>query len=68
MCNHCTLTCDSLTDADRAQHLADAHWTYIARLMYAHDEDEEIMELCGFHYRTAFIHGYKHALEDTDVA
>lgn len=49
---------------DRAKSLADSHWAYLAdviRLEGAHSDD---IKRIGFHYRSAFVHGYGHALED----
>lgn len=49
---------------EKAKKLADAHWSYVRDMLLAHDEDSDIIEKCGFHYRTAFIHGFKHGVED----
>ena len=49
---------------DRAKQLSREHWAYIRRLLKAHKLSAFIIKLIGFHYRTAFIHGYKHAIED----
>ena len=40
--------------------LAQDHWNYIKSLLEAHAVDEYEIDVIGFHYRTAFIHGYKH--------
>lgn len=50
-------------DTERAESLATAHWLYIESLLSAHGQDETTIEQCGFHYRTAFVHGWKHAME-----
>lgn len=52
---------------------ADAHWSYIKNLteatLPAADASiiaftrKEIIDLIGFHYKSAFLHGWKHALE-----
>lgn len=53
----------------RSKELADAHWQYVEGVLEkafgacAHGRMEEI----GFHYKTAFEHGYKHGLEDAGV-
>jgi hypothetical protein len=48
----------------RAEELAEAHWQYIKGILLVHDvTPAEIVE-CGYHYKTAFVHGYKHAIED----
>jgi PP-loop superfamily ATP-utilizing enzyme len=44
--------------------LAYAHWGYVRELLEAHEETDAVIERCGFHYVSAFLHGYKHALED----
>lgn len=47
--------------------LANEHWKYVKELLDAHCEDDENIERIGFHYKTAFIHGYKHGREDYEV-
>ena len=52
---------------------ADAHWKYIKALTRATMPAagntaadftvDELIELIGFHYKSAFIHGWKHGLE-----
>ena len=49
---------------NKAEELAKAHWSYIEDLLRTHGEDEETLFKIGFHYKTAFEHGYKHALEE----
>ena len=51
---------------NRARKLANDHWGYIAQLLEAHDESSDTIEICRFHYVEAFVHGYKHALEDLE--
>lgn len=46
-----------------ANQLADEHWGYIEALLKAHEEEFNIKQI-EFHYKSAFIHGYKHAMED----
>lgn len=48
----------------RAESLAEAHWSYIMGLMESTGVDQKIIDACAYVYITAFIHGYKHALED----
>jgi len=43
--------------------LADDHWSYVKGLIEQHDPGADI-EIIGFHYTTAMIHGYKHGMED----
>ncbi len=43
--------------------LINDHWEYIETLLRMHCEDEETIEKIGFHYQSAFKHGWKHARE-----
>jgi hypothetical protein len=43
--------------------LAAAHWTYIEEVLRAHGESDDVIAKCGYHYNTAFQHGWKHAME-----
>lgn len=45
--------------------LADDHWRYVESVLVTHDVPKSVVSLLGFHYRTAFIHGYKHGQEDS---
>jgi len=47
-----------------AKKLADEHWSYIESLLQTHCEDSDVIKKIKFHYKSAFIHGYKHAMED----
>jgi len=44
--------------------LADDHWAYIRDLLLAHNVGDYTVNIIGFHYRSAFKHGYKHGQED----
>ena len=46
--------------------LSKAHWSYVASVLKAHGESEEVIKKCGHHYITAFVHGWKHAKEDVE--
>lgn len=46
------------------EQLAAAHWRYVESVLRAHDEADEVIAKCGHHYRTAFVHGWKHAKEE----
>lgn len=48
----------------RANSLAEAHWQYIEGILAVHNVTIAVIAACGYHYKTAFVHGYKHALED----
>lgn len=43
--------------------LANAHWEYIRNLLMQHCTDTDLINIIGFHYTTAFVHGYKHGQE-----
>ena len=49
---------------DRAIKLAEEHWNYIDKLLELHAVEKELRDIISYHYKTAFIHGYKHAMED----
>ncbi len=44
--------------------LAEAHWAYVEELLRTHQCDELTLQLCRFHYVSAFNHGYKHGIEE----
>ena len=49
----------------RPQQLADDHWDkYVGPMLSAHGTSDHILALCEFHYKSAWVHGYKHAVED----
>jgi len=63
------------TMQERAEKLAEAHWQYVKEALETvmpHDTEEdkkineEVLDIIGFHYKTAFIHGYKHGVEDVN--
>lgn len=43
--------------------LATEHWNYIENLLTKHMVDADLVEIVGFHYKTAFEHGWKHAMD-----
>lgn len=45
------------------EELANAHWAYVESVLNAHGVDDETIEQCGFHYKTAMVHGFKHGVE-----
>ena len=47
--------------------LVDDHWSYIRDLLKAHGINKELIKMSKFHYKTAFIHGYKHAKEELNT-
>ncbi len=48
--------------------LAVAHWKYVRAMLEAHGIDKNDIEMCGFHYYSAFIHGYKHGVESVTAS
>lgn len=48
---------------EKAEKLAKAHWEYLDSVLMAHAVSSHERELCGHHYRTAFVHGFKHGVE-----
>lgn len=52
-----------MTEIEHAVTLADDHWSYINRLLDAHGASEETRQVVGFHYKSAFVHGFKHGCE-----
>ncbi len=52
------------------QEMIDAHWDYVKDVIRnAHGGTviEARMQELEFHYKTAFRHGYKHAMQETDA-
>ena len=47
--------------------MAQDHWRYVAGVMSVHGVDDREIIICGHHYREAFAHGYKHAIEDVNA-
>ena len=43
--------------------LAGAHWAYVESVLISHNELKTTIEKCGFHYKAAFVHGFKHGIE-----
>ena len=39
------------------------HWDYVHDLLESHNVDPQIVTTIGYHYRSAFRHGFKHAQE-----
>ena len=60
-CNQTDLT------KEQVEEMAEAHWSYVRKVIeQQHNYDiggiipDEVIDLVGFHYRTAFVHGFKH--------
>lgn len=42
---------------------SDQHWEYIKSLLENCNMNPDEIRRIGFHYKTAFIHGFKHGVE-----
>ena len=51
---------------DKPHSLAFAHWDYLRKTLLVHGLSKKKVDIIGHHYTTAFIHGYKHGVEDTE--
>ena len=52
---------------NKVQDLAEEHWEYIESLLEQHGESDDVVDKIGFHYKTAFVHGYKHGWNERIV-
>ena len=49
--------------------LAAAHWDYVKQVILLHENMDaeiditQVVEMIGYHYQTAMIHGFKHGFE-----
>lgn len=48
------------------EQLANDRWAYIEALLNTHSISAHEIEICGYYYKIAFIHGYKNAVEDME--
>jgi len=48
---------------EKAKQLAREHWEYLCKVLKTHSVSNNIIDIVGFHYKTAFIHGFKHGIE-----
>jgi hypothetical protein len=48
------------------QEEAEKHWQYVKSVIEQHNKnlDSAIIDIIGFHYITAMVHGYKHGIQD----
>ncbi len=51
----------------RVKKLANDHWSHIEGVLIAHGQTGFVIDVCKYHYLTAFLRGYKHAIEDSDA-
>jgi hypothetical protein len=54
---------DPVKPTTKSQKLADDHWAYIKDLLVIHGMTDIEIKTIGFHYKTAFVHGWKHGVE-----
>lgn len=52
------------TEAEVKQLIAE-HWSYVEGMLVAHNVSPSDLRVAGFHYRSAMLHGWKHAKEDS---
>ena len=49
--------------------IAQDHWEYskgiLERTTRSELTDEDVVELCGYFYTKALVHGYKHGVDDS---
>ena len=49
---------------------ADEHWAYVKMVINLHEQADcdvdinRVVEMIGFHYKTAMEHGWKHGMEE----
>jgi hypothetical protein len=48
----------------KAATLAEEHWSYLRGVLEMDDIPHKEITRIGYHYKTAFVHGFKHCLED----
>lgn len=53
---------------EKAKKLAQEHWSYLERLLLTHHVSSDIINIVKFHYKSAFVHGYKHGQENYEDA
>ena len=56
---------------DKAKQIANEHWEYLKGVLEVTVSGFKLpafqIEAIGYHYRTAFVHGWKHALEEHGI-
>lgn len=60
------------SENDSVKELIDQHWKYISGVLETSVQDTAVytktnlIAIVGFHYKTAMLHGWKHAKEEAD--
>ena len=61
---------------DEIKKLAEDHWSYVKGVLETQNNFatcvndclmEAVVEVIGHHYKTAFIHGFKHGIENSQI-
>jgi hypothetical protein len=50
-------------ESAKAKELARDHWGYVQDVLRLHGQSDELINIVGFHYIAAMIHGVKHGIE-----
>jgi hypothetical protein len=53
---------DQMEEFEPENELASRHWSYVDELLSIHGIIPEDRQMIGFHYKSAFVHGYKHGV------
>ena len=56
------------SQAKIAKSLAEDHWRYMEEILVAYGAEKGEIRAARFHYISAFVHGYKHAIEDVEAS
>jgi hypothetical protein len=54
-------------DEKEVRELAEEHFSYIEKVLKAHNEDDDVISKIRFHYVEAMIHGFKHCVERIEL-
>lgn len=52
--------------SDCLDKLIEDHWDYVADLLKDHEVGDLEFKIAKFHYKSAFRHGFKHAIENRE--
>ena len=53
-------------ELSEAERQAELHWAYVKGVLALYLASESIIQQAAYHYKTAFIHGWKHGQEAMD--
>ena len=57
----------SFKSSEEIKTMCDEHWSYIEKGLKLSGIEIDVLKHIEFHYKTAMYHGYKHAMEDSNV-